>query len=300
MDAANPIPTHDASSASSPSQSVPAAAGLTVSRSHPLSPSEESLFRAAATWAGDPIELAAKFNLHYSELLRWLSQPHITALLAQHDLFTARCQANRARAASTEIADTLTTDFHETQDPKERRRIAGPLLRARTPMRPITLRSRAGAERFVSSSPMEPTARAVGHRADRASDRARAAAPDLHTLPAHVADAWTAADAAITAFSHSPPRISKQSFVTTLTAYADIWESHYAPRRLATEDAFDNTQDARPLAQSAPSSSPSPSPRVTVSPSHSPHDPQSPIRTPQSPAPLTSSSHPTAKPQPPP
>src|SRR4051812_28620830 len=94
----------------------------------PLSAQEESLFKSAARWAGDPMELAEILSLPYSELLAWLAEPRIEALLAQHDAFLARTQANRARAASTRIADALTKDFDETEDPKERRRIAGPLL----------------------------------------------------------------------------------------------------------------------------------------------------------------------------
>jgi HEAT repeat protein len=184
MATANPIATPEGVS----ERALP----LGHSATPPLPPSEEPLFRAAARWAGDPMELADSLHIPYTELLAWLDQPHIHDLLEVHDRFTARCEANRARQAQATVASTLATDFHETQDPKERRRIAGPLLRANTP--PRTLLARAGASpanrskgvgryqprptparEAADPQPQLAAADDVGpgaHEADRASNRA--------------------------------------------------------------------------------------------------------------------------------
>jgi hypothetical protein len=224
-----------------------------------LSPAEESRFRAAARWSGDPMELAEVLHLPYSELLHWLAEPRIERLLDQHHRFTALCETNRQRETKLKVSTALTTDFDDTEDPKERRRISNPLLRATTPTRPTLTRARAGAA---------PSAAGRGGGAGvppaAAREASAASTPDLNTLPPHIATAWTEADQAITAFSHTPPRISKQAFLETVTTYADTWESHHA-RASAESDPFAHTQDARPLARPAPSSqSPSPNPQSKI------------------------------------
>jgi hypothetical protein len=196
---------------------------------------EESRFRAAARWSGDPFELAERLKLPYSELLRWLNEPHIAALLQQHDLITARTETNRQREIKLKVSTSLTTDFDQTQDPKERRRLSNPLLRASTPARPIATRARAGT---ASNS------RCHHPRAKPARGAEPTITPDLESLPSHIAQAWTAADQAITAFSHTPPRIPKQTFLEAVTTYGETWESHHTT---------DTNKDARPLARPAPS-----------------------------------------------
>src|SRR4051812_21674531 len=96
----------------------------------PLTPAEEARFTAAARWSGDPAELAGSLGIPYSELLHWLAQSRIAALLDQHHRFLAHCEANRARQAQTQVSSKLTQDFQDADDPRERRRISTPLLRA--------------------------------------------------------------------------------------------------------------------------------------------------------------------------
>jgi hypothetical protein len=255
------------------------------------------------------MDLAETLNLPYTTLLAWLDQPHIERLLNQHHCFTALCETNRARQTQCHVSTALTTDFHETEDPKERRRIAAPLLRASAPTRipasrTTTIRAKAGAE---------PVSAAGGAGVPPAAAREASAPthPNLHTLPAPIAQAWTEADNAITAFSHSPPRIPKQAFLETLTTHAESWESHHARASADPDtDPFANTQEARPLAQPAPSpdNPPRNSTRTLISASPSGRGPANgggegaaaPITT-HNPTPLTSSpphlftsSHPSA------
>ena len=192
----------------------------------PLTPEDEARFRAVARHAGDPIGLAESLGLPYSELLAWVSRPRIQFLLDQHQKLLAHCEANRARQASAHIAARLTDDFNQTDDPKERRRVATPLMRAGRPTPLPSSRARAATERQRAGGAPPASGGAGGTPASAPTpDRAGVGCP----LPSEVVRAWDSASSAVTAFTHSPPRIPARDFLDALTVYARAWESHHAP-----------------------------------------------------------------------
>jgi hypothetical protein len=229
---------------------------LCHSATPPLSPEEETRFRAAARWPGDPFQLAENLGLPYSQLLRWLARPDIVALLDQHAALLARCEANRARHAQSEIAATLTADFQAADDPKERRRISTPLLRASTPAR-TTTRARAGAS--PHSGCHHPRAKPARGAADSEADPFN---PTPTEPRSHASQPSTAP-------SGIPESLQPIHQRTVEARHA------YCASRLPKEDllqAIHEWDQARIAHASGsaggPPPEPSPSHRLTVSPSH--------------------------------